>query len=84
MRKKILMAAVVGAMAFTGCATDKSYGVAKNVYKGGKIIYKETGAKSNKLEKFGKYAEGYHDIRTKVRGAIEGNSNVPTSNPVQN
>lgn len=85
--KKLMIGAIVGAMAFTGCATDKAYSISKAVYKGGKVAVQEIPMDDEKRAKLKKIDKGltiYDKARTVVRGKLdEGKSSVVSSSQVQ-
>lgn len=81
--RKLVIAGLLAAVAFSGCATGKIYNTTKAVYKGGKVIAQNIPIKDEKrakLKKLDKYATGYDNIRTKVRVGLGVDSKQTNTN----
>ena len=66
----------LGVCAFTGCATDKAYNVAKTIYIGGKAVVIQNADMLDKktldtLKKADDYAKRYDKARAIIKKSIE-------------
>jgi len=75
---------LVALLIFTGCVTDKPYGVAKTIYVGGKAVVIQNAdlldkATLDKLKNIDKYAKRYDEARTTVKKSLAKSTDVNTT-----